>query len=99
MGNGGLEFNVNSPAQLGEVLFDKLGWSQPGSAGGPKVRSTAVEISGGAFGEAPLPAKAIEYREIAKLKSTYVDARPKLIHPETKRLHTGFSQTNARPAG
>jgi DNA polymerase-1 len=41
----------------------------------------------------PLPAKIIEYREIAKLKSTYVDALPKLIHPETGRLHTSFSQT------
>src|SRR5258708_12759217 len=40
-----------------------------------------------------LPGKVIEYREIAKLKSTYVDALPKLIHPETKRLHTSLSQT------
>src|SRR6202045_1135913 len=42
-----------------------------------------------------LPAKIIEYREISKLKSTYVDALPKLIHPQTGRLHTSFSQTTA----
>ena len=91
----GVEFNVNSPSQLGEILFDKLGLEPAVKRGRAKARSTAVEILEELSARHPLPAKVIEYREIAKLKSTYVDALPKLIHPETKRLHTSFSQTNA----
>jgi DNA polymerase-1 len=91
----GVEFNVNSPAQLGEILFDKLGLEPAVKRGRAKARSTAVEILEELSARHPLPAKVIEYREIAKLKSTYVDALPQLIHPETKRLHTSFSQTNA----
>jgi DNA polymerase-1 len=91
----GVEFNVNSPSQLGEILFDKLALAPAVKRGRAKARSTAVEILEELSAKHPLPAKVIEYREIAKLKSTYVDALPKLIHPETKRLHTSFSQTNA----
>ncbi len=87
------EFNVNSPVQLAEVLFDKLNLQPPTRRGKGKVRSTAADILGEMSAQHPLPAKIIEYREIAKLKSTYVDALPKLIHPETGRLHTSFSQT------
>jgi DNA polymerase-1 len=57
------------------------------------VRSTAADILEELKEQHELPGKVIEYREIAKLKSTYVDALPKLIHPETERLHTSFSQT------
>jgi DNA polymerase I len=89
----GNEFNVNSPTQLAEVLFDKLNLQAPGRRGKGKVRSTAAEVLEEMAAQHPLPAKIIEYREIAKLKSTYVDALPKLIHPETGRLHTSFSQT------
>jgi DNA polymerase I len=91
----GVEFNVNSPTQLGEVLFDKLGLQPAVKRGRAKGRSTAVEILAELSARHPVPAKVIEYRELAKLKSTYVDSLPKLIHPETKRLHTSFSQTNA----
>jgi DNA polymerase I len=91
----GVEFNVNSPTQLGEVLFDKLGLEPAVKRGRGKGRSTAVEILAELSARHPVPAKVIEYRELAKLKSTYVDSLPKLIHPETKRLHTSFSQTNA----
>src|SRR5271168_171984 len=91
----GVEFNVNSPAQLGEILFDKLALAPAVKRGRAKGRSTAVEILEELSAKHPLPGKVIEYREIAKLKSTYVDALPKLIHPETRRLHTSFSQTNA----
>jgi len=87
------EFNVNSPVQLAEVLFDKLNLQPPTRRGKGKVRSTAADILEEMSAQHPLPAKIIEYREIAKLKSTYVDALPKLIHPETGRLHTSFSQT------
>jgi DNA polymerase-1 len=91
----GAEFNVNSPTQLGEILFDKLNLQPAVKRGRAKARSTAVEILEELSARHPLPAKVIEYREIAKLKSTYVDSLPKLIDPQTKRLHTSFSQTNA----
>jgi DNA polymerase I len=87
----GVEFNVNSPTQLAEVLFDKLGLQAPFKRGKGRVRSTAADVLEDLSEQHALPKKVIEYREIAKLKSTYVDALPKLIHPETKRLHTSFS--------
>jgi DNA polymerase-1 len=91
----GSEFNVNSPIQLAEILFDKLNLQVGARRGRAKMRSTAVEILQELSAQHELPAKVIEYREIAKLKSTYVDTLPKLIHPETGRLHTSFSQTTA----
>jgi DNA polymerase-1 len=89
----GFEFNVNSPTQLAEVLFDKLNLQAPMRRGRGRVRSTAVDILEDLAAQHPLPAKIIEYREIAKLKSTYVDSLPKLINRATGRLHTSFSQT------
>jgi len=89
----GLEFNVNSPTQLAEILFDKLNLQPNARRGKAKARSTAADILEELAAQHPLPGKIIEYREFAKLKSTYVDALPKLIHPETGRLHTSFSQT------
>ena len=89
----GLEFNVNSPTQLAEILFDKLNLQPNARRGKAKARSTAADILEELAAQHPLPEKIIEYREFAKLKSTYVDALPKLIHPETGRLHTSFSQT------
>ena len=89
----GFEFNVNSPTQLAEVLFDKLNLQAPMRRGRGRVRSTAVDILEDLAAQHPLPAKIIEYREIAKLKSTYVDSLPKLINRKTGRLHTSFSQT------
>src|SRR5690242_13880390 len=91
----GQEFNVNSPTQLAEILFDKLNLQTGGRRGKAKARSTAVDVLESLKAQHPLPAKIIEYREVAKLKSTYVDALPKLIHSETGRLHTSFSQTTA----
>jgi DNA polymerase I len=89
----GAEFNVNSPTQLAEVLFDKLNLQVVAKRGRGKTRSTAVEILHELSAKHPVPAKIIEYREFSKLKSTYVDALPRLIHPETGRLHTSMSQT------
>ncbi len=89
----GTEFNVNSPAQLAEILFDKLNLQLPTRRGKAKSRSTAADVLEELRGQHEIPGKIIEYREIAKLKSTYVDALPKLIHPETRRLHTSFNQT------
>src|SRR5712692_108163 len=91
----GTEFNVNSPTQLAEILFDKLNLQAPVRRGRGRVRSTAADILEDLAAQHPLPAKIIEYREVAKLKSTYVDALPKLIRRETGRLHTSFSQTGA----
>jgi DNA polymerase-1 len=89
----GAEFNVNSPPQLAEVLFDKLNLQAPGRRSKAKERSTAADVLEELANQHPLPAKIIEYREVAKLKSTYVDTLPKLVHPATGRLHTSFSQT------
>jgi DNA polymerase-1 len=89
----GSEFNVNSPTQLAEILFGKLNLQPNARRGKAKARSTAADILEELSAQHPLPAKIIEYREVSKLKSTYVDALPKLIHPETGRLHTSFSQT------
>jgi DNA polymerase-1 len=89
----GLEFNVNSPTQLAEILFDKLNLQASARRGKAKMRSTAADVLEEMTDQHPLPAKVIEYREVAKLKSTYVDALPHLVHPETGRLHTSFSQT------
>src|SRR5256884_1376642 len=94
----GSEFNVNSPTQLAEILFDKLNLQPNARRGKAKARSTAADVLEELSAQHPLPAKIIEYREIAKLQSTYVDALPKLIHPETGRLHTSFSQTGTATA-
>ena len=91
----GTEFNVNSPIQLAEVLFDRLNLGLAAKRVRAKARSTAAEVLEELGAKHPLPGKVLEYREVAKLKSTYVDALPKLIHPETGRVHTSISQTVA----
>ena len=90
----GSEFNVNSPLQLAEILFDKMGLTLGGRRRG-KPRSTAADVLEELALLHELPRKVLEYRELTKLKSTYVDALPKLIHAGTGRLHTSFSQTTA----
>lgn len=89
----GYEFNINSTQQLGEVLFDKLNLPLPSKRGKGKVRSTAADVLESLAPRHPLPALVMEYRESAKLKSTYADALPLLILPETGRIHPRFSQT------
>lgn len=88
----GFEFKVNSPQQLAEVLFDKLNL-QPPRKSRTKARSTAAEALEELALVHDLPKRVLEYRELAKLKSTYADALPRLVHPATRRLHTRFSQT------
>src|SRR5438045_6024133 len=75
------------------MLCDTLNLQTNGCRGKAKARSTAAEVLEVLSAQHPLPAKVVEFREVSKLKSTYVDALPKLIHPETGRLHTSFSQT------
>jgi len=87
----GAEFNINSPQQLAEILFDKMNLQPPARRG--KARSTAAEVLESLAPMHELPRKVLEYREVSKLKSTYVDSLPRLINLETGRLHTRFSQT------
>ncbi len=87
----GHPFNINSPKQLAQVLFTELGL--------PPVKKTKTgystndEVLMELSEKHHLPAMVRDYRSVAKLKSTYVDALPKLIHPETGRVHTSFNQT------
>jgi DNA polymerase-1 len=87
----GESFNINSPQQLGKVLFEKL--KLPGGKRTKTGYSTDVDVLKELSRDFPLPAKILEYRSLAKLKSTYVDALPHLINPETGRVHTSFNQT------
>jgi DNA polymerase-1 len=87
----GRSFNVGSPRQLGEVLFEHLKLAR-----GKKTKtgwSTDVEVLTTLAEDNPIAARVLDYRSMAKLKSTYCDALPKLIHPETGRIHTSFNQT------
>jgi len=88
----GFGFNINSPPQLAEVLFDRL-HLQPPRRSRAKARSTAAEVLEELGLVHDLPKKVLEYRELSKLKSTYADVLPRLIHPVSRRLHTRFSQT------
>ncbi len=88
----GFEFKINSPQQLAEVLFDRLNLQGPRRSRA-KSRSTAAEVLEELALTHELPRKVLEYRELAKLKSTYADALPRLINAETGRLHTRFNQT------
>jgi DNA polymerase I len=88
----GFEFTINSSQQLAEVLFDKLNL-QPPRKSRVKTRSTAAEVLNELALVHELPKKILEYRELAKLKSTYSDSLPRLIHPVSGRLHTRFCQT------
>lgn len=91
----GESFNINSPQQLAKVLFEKLKM--------PVIRRTKTGYSTDAqvleklaeFYGYELPRKLLDYREIMKLKSTYIDALPKLVNPRTQRVHTSYNQTVA----
>ncbi|HUM05388.1 MAG TPA: DNA polymerase I [Terriglobales bacterium] len=89
----GQEFNINSPKQLGDVLFNKLALPMPVKYGKGRKISTAVDVLEGLAEEHDVPRLVLEYRQLTKLKSTYVDALPALIRPGTGRVHTTFGQT------
>ncbi len=89
----GIEFNVDSPKQLGEVLFDRLGL--PVVKRTKSARSTDAEVLAALAPSHPLPKLVLEYRELAKLKNTYVDVLPELVSPATGRLHPSYHQTVA----
>lgn len=90
----GEPFNINSNPQLRQVLFEKLQLPVlKRTATGPSTDASVLEEL--AEQGHTLPALLMEYRELAKLESTYLDALPALIHPETQRIHTSFNQTVA----
>jgi DNA polymerase-1 len=89
----GMEFNINSPKQLGDVLFNKLALPMPSKYGKGKKISTAVDVLEGLAADHEVPRSVLEYRQLTKLKSTYVDALPALIRSQSGRVHTTFGQT------
>jgi DNA polymerase-1 len=88
----GCEFNINSPKQLGEILFEKLNLPRLKKTRKTGSYSTKAGILEDLALYHPLPGQILAYRNLAKLKSTYVDALPKLINPATGRLHTYYNQ-------
>ncbi len=88
----GQEFNINSPKQLGDVLFNKMGLPKPIKYGKGKTISTAVDVLEDLAAEHGIARLVLDYRQLSKLKSTYVDALPVLVDPRTGRLHTTFNQ-------
>src|SRR5262249_8114535 len=91
----GSEFNINSPRQLGEILFEKLNLPAPKKLKKSGQYSTSVEILEQLANEYEIPRLMLDYRQLAKLKAGYVDALPKLVNPHTGRVHTSFNQTVA----
>ena len=90
----GYPFNVNSSRQLSEALFGKLGISAQGI---PKTKSghysTSADVLEKLRGRHPVVELLLEHRHLAKIKSTYVDALPRMVNPETGRVHTSYNQT------
>jgi DNA polymerase-1 len=88
-------FNIGSPKQLGEVLFDKLKLPVLKRTGTTRTPSTAVEVLEELALTHDLPRLILDWRSLSKLKGTYIDALPSLIHPVTGRVHTVFNQAVA----
>lgn len=90
-GLAGREFNIGSPKQLGEILFDEMGL-ESGKKGKSGAKSTSVDVLEGLAEDGhELPAKVIEWRQLSKLKSTYTDTLPNEINEETGRVHTSYA--------
>jgi len=91
----GEEFNINSPQQLGRVLFEKLQLTPGKKTGKTRSASTAAEVLEELALSHDLPRLVLEWRALHKLKSTYIDALPQMVHPDTGRVHTCFNQAVA----
>jgi DNA polymerase-1 len=87
----GGEFNINSPKQLSEVLFTRLGLKPVKKT--KTGHSTDEEVLTTLAAQHELPKELLDYRQLTKLKSTYIDALPRMVHPKTKRIHTSLNQT------
>ncbi len=85
------EFNINSPQQLGKVLFEKL--HIPTTRRGKGKYSTEASVLEELRSAFPIVADILQYRQLTKIKSTYIDTLPALVNPRTKRIHTSFNQT------
>ncbi|MEJ6388140.1 DNA polymerase I [Gymnodinialimonas ulvae] len=90
----GESFNVGSPAQLGEILFDKMGL-EGGKKGKTGKYSTGADVLEDLATEHDLPARVLDWRQLSKLKSTYTDALQEHINPDTGRVHTSYSIAGA----
>ncbi len=91
----GAPFNINSPQQLAKVIYEDLRLPAPVKYGKGKTMSTAADILESLAAEYEIARLVLEYRQITKLKGTYVDALPALIRPSTGRIHTTFNQAGA----
>jgi DNA polymerase-1 len=91
----GCAFNINSPRQLADILFHKLGLQAGRRTRVTKGFSTSLDILEELAAVHPLARHVLDYRQMAKLKSTYADALAQLINPETGRIHTSYNQTVA----
>lgn len=91
----GVEFNINSPRQLSDVLFERLQLPSTKRTGKTRSTSTAVDVLEELATVHELPREILDWRGLQKIKGTYVDALPTLIHPETGRVHTSFNQAVA----
>ncbi|MFM7794384.1 MAG: DNA polymerase, partial [Microcystis panniformis] len=89
----GETFNLGSPKQLSEILFDRLALNRKKSRKTKTGYSTDQSVLEKLQGDHPLIDYILEHRTLSKLKSTYVDALPKLAEPKTARVHTDFNQT------
>lgn len=87
----GEKFNINSPKQVGDIIFEKLNLSKKAKT--KTGYSTNAKILEALAPEHPIIQLLLEYRHLSKLKSTYVDALPALVNPKTGRIHTSFNQT------
>jgi DNA polymerase-1 len=90
----GESFNVGSPKQLGEILFDKMGL-EGGKRGKTGAYATGVDVLEDLATEHDLPARVLDWRQVSKLKSTYTDALQTHINPDTGRVHTSYSIAGA----
>ena len=88
----GAVFNINSPRQLGEILFDKLAIDPNAKKTKTQQYATGEEELQKYINKHPIVSYILEYRTLQKLLNTYIDALPNLIHPKTKKIHTSFSQ-------
>ena len=91
----GHPFNINSPQQLGKVLFEEMALPSPVKYGKGKVISTAADVLEGLAPAYPVAQLVLDYRQLTKLKGTYIDALPLLMNPKTGRVHTTFNQAGA----
>ena len=91
----GEPFNIGSPKQLGDILFEKLKLPVLKRTGTTRTPSTAVEVLEELALTHDLPRLILEWRSLSKLKGTYIDALPTLVNPVTGRVHTVFNQAVA----